>query len=124
MQTQKWVNLGLLIGTFAAFLFVNKLTGFIWDLARLPVPAEWPIEPVYILSFAISAGAGLATRQSPRANGFLNEVTLELSKVTWPNRKETIASAGVVIVLLGICALILFLIDNLWGIAIRGALST
>lgn len=123
MQTQKWVNLGLLIGVFAVFLFLQKLTTALWDLFRFPVPEGWVVEPAHLASFAVAAGAGLWARRNPRANGFFNEVVLELSKVTWPNRKETVASAGVVIVLVAIASLILFMMDTLWGTMIKGVLS-
>ncbi len=123
MQTQKWVNLGLLIASTAIFLFLNQLFSSLWDLARLPRPAEWPIEPSQWISFTAAVAAGFSARRSERANRFLNEVALELGKVTWPQRKETVASAGVVIVLVGIAALILFLMDILWGTAIRGLLA-
>ena len=123
METQKWVNLGLLVGAVVAFLFFSRLIAAVWDLTRLPVPQEWPVEPAYLISFAVAAGAGFWVRRHERANKFLNEVALELSKVTWPQRKETVASAGVVIILVGIASLILFVIDSLWGTMIRGVLS-
>lgn len=123
MQTQKWVNLGLLFGSAALFIFLSRLVGVIWDLGRLPVPSEWPVEPVYLIGFAAAVAAGVLTRRNEVANVFLNEVVLELSRVTWPTRKETIASAGVVVVLIAICAVILFLIDSLWGTVIRGILA-
>ncbi len=123
MQTQKWVNLGLLFGSAAVFLFVSKLAEFAWDLSRLPVPADWPVEPVYLIGFALAVVAGLVVRRHEVANTFLNEVVLELSRVTWPTRKETVASAGVVVVMIAIASLVLFLIDSLWGTMIRGLLE-
>lgn len=122
MQTQKWVNLSLLLGSAIVFLFLSKLTIAVWDLSRLPILEEWPVEPPYLIGFGIAVGVGLWVRRNDRANNFLNEVALELSRVTWPARKETVASAGVVVVLIGIAALILFLIDTLWGTMIRGVL--
>ncbi len=123
MQSQKWVNLGLLFGSLAAFLFLNQLVTALWDLFRLPVSTDWAVEPSHLISAALAAGAGLIARRHRRSNVFLNEVALELSKVTWPQRKETVASAGVVIVLVGIAAVILFVMDSLWGTMIRGALA-
>jgi len=80
------------------------------------------VEPAQILAFVVSAGLWLWARRYQRANIFLNEVAAELSKVTWPERKETVSSAGVVVVLISIAALILFLIDSLWRVAIQGML--
>jgi preprotein translocase subunit SecE len=42
---------------------------------------------------------------------FLKEVQLELKKVVWPSRKDTIASTSVVLVIVIIIAMFLGLID-------------
>jgi preprotein translocase subunit SecE len=42
---------------------------------------------------------------------FLAEVVSELKKTTWPNRKETLGTTGVVIVLVILVALYLGLVD-------------
>lgn len=123
MQTQKWVNLGLLIGTGILFLFTSLLVGLVWDAARLPLPEEFPIEPAYLVGFLVAAAVGFWARKSDQVNGYLNEVVMELSRVTWPPRKETVASAGVVVILVGLASLLLFVVDSLWGTMIRGVLS-
>ncbi|MBW2020490.1 MAG: preprotein translocase subunit SecE [Deltaproteobacteria bacterium] len=42
---------------------------------------------------------------------FLREVKVELKKVTWPSRKETLASTAVVIILVVIISVFLGLVD-------------
>ncbi|MBW1742868.1 MAG: preprotein translocase subunit SecE [Deltaproteobacteria bacterium] len=42
---------------------------------------------------------------------FLREVKIELKKVTWPSRKETLASTGVVIIIVVIISAFLGLVD-------------
>jgi preprotein translocase subunit SecE len=42
---------------------------------------------------------------------FLSEVVSELKKVTWPNRKETLGTTGVVLFLVIVLALYLGLVD-------------
>ena len=54
---------------------------------------------------------------------FIREVKTELKKVTWPPRKETIASTSVVIVLVFIIALFLFIVDQGLSFIIRKILS-
>ncbi|MBI3541378.1 MAG: preprotein translocase subunit SecE [Deltaproteobacteria bacterium] len=122
-QTQRWVNLSLLFVALVLFLFANQLFGFLWNVSRLPVPDELPIAPAAILSAVIAGGIGFWIRRSERVNAFLNDVALELSRVVWPNRKETVTSAMVVIVLVGLSATFLFFIDLVWGIMMRGVLS-
>ena len=120
MQTQKWVNLGLLGVALLLFSLFSKLFQLVADLARWPVATGWAVEPVYLAAFVVAVGGVFWIRLYGKANGFFNEVALELAKVTWPQRKETVASTGVVIFLVGIAALILFLIDFLWGTVTRG----
>jgi len=42
---------------------------------------------------------------------FLREVKIELKKVTWPSRKETLASTGVVLIIVVIISAFLGLVD-------------
>ncbi|HEY9073677.1 MAG TPA: preprotein translocase subunit SecE [Desulfobaccales bacterium] len=46
-----------------------------------------------------------------RSRTFLEEVVRELKQVTWPNRKETLGTTGVVLVLVFILAAYLGLVD-------------
>jgi preprotein translocase subunit SecE len=46
-----------------------------------------------------------------RTTQFLREVKIELKKVTWPSRKETVASTAVVIILVIIVSAFLGLVD-------------
>lgn len=50
---------------------------------------------------------------------FFREVRIELKKVTWPSRKETIASTSVVIVLVFIIAVYLGIVDVALSKAIK-----
>ena len=43
---------------------------------------------------------------------FIREVRREVSKVTWPSRKETTVSTGMVFVMVFVAALFFFLIDQ------------
>jgi len=46
-----------------------------------------------------------------RAGQFFREVKVELKKVTWPSKKETIASTSVVLITVVIIAFFLGLVD-------------
>ena len=53
-------------------------------------------------------------RNVQKVKSFLESVKIELGKVTWPTRKETVATTGVVVVIiflisiyLGVCDLVL-----------------
>jgi preprotein translocase subunit SecE len=44
--------------------------------------------------------------------GFINEVKIELGKVSWSTRQELIGSTTVVIVLTGLLAVFIFIVDS------------
>jgi preprotein translocase subunit SecE len=54
-----------------------------------------------------------------RAIQFLREVKIELKKVTWPTRKQTLGSTAVVIVLVMIISVFLGLVDLSLGNLVR-----
>ena len=44
---------------------------------------------------------------------YIREIRREISKVTWPSRKETTVSTGMVFVMVFVAALFFFLIDQI-----------
>ena len=50
---------------------------------------------------------------------FVREVRVEISKVTWPSRKETMITTGLVFVLSGLAAAFFFVADQAIGIGVR-----
>jgi preprotein translocase SecE subunit len=118
-RSQKMVSLIYLACGFVGWLLFREIAGTAWQLLRLPMPADWVVAPAEL----IAAGAGLAIfialLTNVKVNTFTNEVITELAKVSWPNRKETVLSTGVVSVLVGICSLILFGFDMIWGLLVR-----
>jgi preprotein translocase subunit SecE len=54
---------------------------------------------------------------------FLREVRQEVGRVTWPSRRETAVTTGMVFVMVIIAAIFFFLIDQALGTAVRWALN-
>jgi preprotein translocase subunit SecE len=50
---------------------------------------------------------------------FLREVRAEVGKVTWPSRKETLITTGLVFALSGLAAIFFFVADQIIGIGVR-----
>jgi len=50
---------------------------------------------------------------------FLTEVRAEVGKITWPSRKETLITTGLVFALSGMAALFFFVADQVIGIGVR-----
>ena len=50
---------------------------------------------------------------------FLREVRAEVAKVTWPSRKETMVTTGLVLAMAALAAIFFFLADQIFGIGVR-----
>ena len=50
---------------------------------------------------------------------FIREVRSEVTKVTWPSRKETLVTTGLVFAMAALAALFFFLADQIIGIGVR-----
>jgi preprotein translocase subunit SecE len=50
---------------------------------------------------------------------YLREVRQEVGKVTWPTKKETFTTAGIVLLVISIAAIILMLIDQFFSFLVR-----
>jgi preprotein translocase subunit SecE len=54
---------------------------------------------------------------------YLREVRQEVSKVTWPSKKETFTTSGIVLVVISIAAVILMLVDQFFSFLVRVVLG-
>ena len=50
---------------------------------------------------------------------FLREVRSEVAKVTWPSRKETLVTTGLVFAMVALAAVFFLVVDQLIGIGVR-----
>jgi preprotein translocase subunit SecE len=50
---------------------------------------------------------------------FLHEVRQEVAKVTWPSRRETVISTGMVFVMVVFAAIFFFLVDEVLSLGVR-----
>lgn len=110
-QNQKWVNLSylavsVLLG-YLVFLVSNKVVGA-WDLETRVRNIELFLR---IFSFVIGAILFIALYRSEKINQFMNEVVVELSRVTWPTQKDTGSATVVVIIMVVASGLVLGLVD-------------
>lgn len=61
------------------------------------------------------------TKTSPAQ--FAKQVQTEARKVTWPTRKETLASTGMVFAMVVLAALFFFIVDQLLSSGVRAVLG-
>lgn len=76
----------------------------------------------WIVMAAILVGLALQTNFGKTSWNFIKEARMEMRKVTWPTRQETVQTTLVVVAMVVVVALILWGIDTflLWGV---GALT-
>ncbi len=120
---RKWIDLGLGLAAIALWFLLRQLFQQVWEIFRLPLMENFFIQTPGLISLLITVVAFILVRRSLKIYGFLNEVAIELAKVTWPTSQETIASTGVILVMVGIASMIMFGFDALWGTFTRSLLS-
>jgi preprotein translocase subunit SecE len=50
---------------------------------------------------------------------FVREVRSEVTKVTWPSRKETLVTTGLVFLMAALAAIFFFVADQVFGVGVR-----
>jgi preprotein translocase subunit SecE len=61
----------------------------------------------------------VSTKPRGRVRTFFREVRIEMSKVTWPPRKELLKSTGVVIIAVVIAGVFIGVFDFIWNLIVR-----
>ena len=94
-------------------------------MARAPVSKTggWGFETLHPchLSASMIVTSGIEGSMALALNPakFLSEVRAEVAKVTWPSRKETLITTGLVFALSALAAIFFFLTDQVIGIGVR-----
>jgi preprotein translocase subunit SecE len=117
LGVERWVQFAYAACAITLAWFLIKSSTAIWTMLADTVDAV--PEPNATI---IAVGAGLVafmtaviTYRSQKIHTFVVEVCVELSKVTWPTRKETWSQTIVVIIVSIIAAVILGVFDALWS---------
>lgn len=113
-QYQKWVNL--------SYLALAALVGYVIFALSLKVVGAYDLEArvrdIDLIVRGVSLGIGgllfFLLYRSEQANQFMNEVMVELSRVTWPTQKETSSATAVVIIMVIISGIVLGILDYVW----------
>jgi preprotein translocase subunit SecE len=114
---ERWVLLGYLVVFAASIWLFEKIVALAWDELALRVEAvpEPTDIPVLALSVLLSIVLTVVLWRHKKSRTFAEESATELSKVTWPTRKETYANTVVVIITSAVAAVILFAFDAAWS---------
>ncbi len=111
---QKWVNF--------SYLFLAVLVGYISFASSSKIASVYDLEASFrnidlvirVGSLVVSGLVFLILSRNERANQFMSEVVVELSRVTWPTQKETTSATFVVIVMVLISGMVLGFLDYFW----------
>jgi preprotein translocase subunit SecE len=101
LDTVKWLVAGLLVaGGLAVFYFSPEVA-------------------VWLKALAVLATTGMAvfvasrTGKGRQAWGFIQDTHIEVRKVVWPSRQETIQTTGIVIAMVLVIALMIWAVDSI-----------
>ncbi len=61
----------------------------------------------------------VSTKPQGRLRTFFREVRIELSKVTWPSRRELLSATAVVIIAVVIAGVYIGVFDFIWNLVVR-----
>ena len=110
-DNRRWVLISLVVGTAllwgTGFLLMRQLNA----MFRLSTLIPYGDVVVQVLPVVIAAGTFFWIFRSSQKMEFLDEVVGETSKVTFPSRKDTVASTIVVVITILIIAAILGVYD-------------
>jgi preprotein translocase SecE subunit len=118
-QFQKWVNL--------SYLAVAALLGYLIFALSAKIVGTYDLEArvhnigliIQIASAVIAGIAFYVLYQNDNANQFMNEVMLELSRVTWPTTKETTSATIVVCIMVLFSGMVLGVFDYFFVSALK-----
>lgn len=106
----RYVHVGFLLAGVVVWYVASKIIDLVWNLL-------WASNDLVVFAIAavIAGGATLYAYRHPQLSALAKEIATELSKVTWPTRKETSAFTVTVIVTTIIAAIILGFYDAFWS---------
>ncbi len=117
LGVERWVQFAYAAGAITVAWFLIKSSTAVWTILADNIDAV--PEPD---STMIAVGAGLVAfisaviaYRSQKIHTFVLEVCVELSKVSWPTRKETWSQTVVVLIVSVIAAIILGVYDAVWS---------
>ena len=117
LGVERWVQFAYFGAAIALAWFLIKSANATWTILADTVDAvpEPNDTAVSIGAGLIAALAAVWSYRSQRIHSFATEVCVELSKVTWPSRKDTWSQTIVVLIVSAIAAAILGVFDAVWS---------
>jgi len=115
MDQKKWVDISLGLAGLAVFWIIFNTINTLVSVFNVNLLSNSPVGVDVLGGLLAGVVVFVVLRKNAKVFLFTEEVINELSKVTWPVRKETFVSGAVVLVMVGIASLIMSLFDSVWG---------
>jgi len=114
-KTKKIVNICLIIVAVFLYLLASQIVELVFDWLNLAITRDYWLTIPEFISIGIAALSYIVVLKNKTVMGFLTEAVTELSKVTYPTKKEAGQSAVIVIIMVAIATLFLALFDTIWS---------
>jgi preprotein translocase subunit SecE len=117
LGVERWVQFAYAACAIALAWFLIKSSTAVWTILADTVDSVPEPNATVIAAAAgvISLAAAVLAYRSKKVHTFVVEVCVELSKVSWPTRKETWSQTVLVIIVSVIAAVILGVFDAMWS---------
>jgi preprotein translocase subunit SecE len=116
MNAKKTVMIALGVVSVFVYIIATHVYGLIFDALRWAVTRDYFLTIPEILALVTAVLIYFFVYRNQKTFGFFTEAVIELQKVTYPTKKEAGQSAGIVLILVAIAAVILALYDVVWSL--------
>jgi preprotein translocase subunit SecE len=107
---ERWVQIGFIVVALLLVWLSGNLISTIWYAFADPDESL-----VTLASVLVGLVGAAVLYRNQAAHGLASEIADEMSKVSWPSRKETSNSTVVVVVTSIVAAIMLFSFDTIWS---------
>jgi preprotein translocase SecE subunit len=115
MSNQRYITLAFIIGAVIVWAAMRSATVEIMASAGIPDPQILNINSTSIVAVVSAIVAFIVLLRNTRAVTFVDEVVVELRKMFWPKREETVNSTTVVLIATISLSVAIALYDFLWA---------
>lgn len=123
MNPEKIVKISFAILSLIVSLILAQVAELAWDFLRFPVQESWAVKPPQLVAILLGVATYFLFIRNDNAKVYATDVVVELSKVIWPVKKETLISTVIVIIMISIASGILTMFDVVWGTLTQRILS-
>ncbi|MBU0505203.1 MAG: preprotein translocase subunit SecE [bacterium] len=123
MKSRKIVTICLIFVAVFLYWVASQFLDNLFDWLNIAITRDLYLTIPEIVAVVVAVGGFFVLIKYKKAMDFFTEAVSELSKVTFPTKKESGQSAVVVVVLVAIATLLLAFYDLIWSTLTRWILN-